>query len=310
MKEKLDTFFSYIAYEKRFSSNTINAYKKDLEQFTGFIAKEFETEKLEEIHQKMIRAWLVNGLQEGWEASTIKRKRASLKAFFNFFVKNEELSQNPVHKVLSPKGKKYIPAFIPEKQITELFNSEEKSDDHAQSRDWLIIDLLYSCGLRRAELTNLKNKDVDHRQLHIKIYGKRQKQRLIPISQTLSQKISDYCRIRNENFSPLDHDYLLCTNKGKPVYPNLVYNTVKRMLTQITTLEQRSPHVLRHTFATHLSDNGADLKAIKDLLGHSSLAATQIYTHNSIEKLKKVYQQAHPKAKDSSTASNIKDQNL
>ena len=295
MKQAL--FFSYIRFEKRFSPHTIKAYESDLTQFQSFLLETYDIEKDESIEHSHIRAWIVALLQDMVSARTINRKLSTLKSYFNFLVKQKIITTNPMQKVAAPKVGKRLPVVVAEHQLDRLLDQQDFGTDFKGVRDQAILEILYQTGIRRSELINLTYKDLDLDNLRIKVLGKGSKERIIPISHKLSRLLQHYLEIRRSNFEHALFNFLFVTEKGKKLYPKKVYMIVRHYLSQVTTEEQRSPHVLRHSFATHLSNNGADLNAIKELLGHSSLAATQVYTHNSIERLKQIYQQAHPKAK-------------
>lgn len=290
-----NTFLKYLEFEKRFSPHTLTAYKGDLAQFNDFISSTYELTEAKEVTPQHIRAWMVQLMQEGVSTRSVNRKLSSLKTFFKFLKKRGQLEINPMSKIIAPKSGKRLPVFVNKDQIELLFDNVDFAEGFDGIRDKTILELLYATGMRRSELIGLKVKDISFESNFIKVNGKGNKERLIPMSRKIEKVLKEYLKEREETFP--DRVNLFLTGKGKPLYPKLVYNLVKKYLSAVTTLEQRSPHVMRHTFATHLSDNGADLNAIKELLGHSSLAATQVYTHNSIEKLKKVYEQAHPNAK-------------
>ena len=296
MALNLHSFLQYIRYEKRLSPHTQTAYKNDLEQFISFLANEMDTRSIEEVSHSHIRSWSVELLSQGYSSRSIQRKLSALKAFFRFSLQQGQITKNPMLKVVVPKAKKRLPATIGAGEMERLFDLLTFSDDFSGQRDRLVLELLYLTGMRRSELIGLTVGDVYLGEQLIKVRGKGQKERLLPISRSLRTRIEGYLSIRSESFVSTPSQLLL-TDKGKPLYPKLVYNIVKRYLSLVTTADKKSPHVLRHSFATHLADNGADLNAIKSLLGHANLAATQIYTHNSVEKLKRVYEQAHPKAK-------------
>lgn len=295
MRQEL--FLTYIRFEKRFSEHTITAYETDLAQFKIYLQNTYEISKDEDIFHTHIRAWIVDLLEQKITTRSINRKLSTLKSYFQFLVKRAVLAQNPMQKVIAPKIGKRLPVVVPADRLEFLFEKVEFGTDFKGVRDKTILELLYQTGIRRSELINLTYQDINLQSLTIKVLGKGNKERLVPISHKLNHTLQAYMTIRNATF-PLElFNFLFVTEKGKKLYPKKVYSIVKQYLSLITTEEQRSPHVLRHSFATHLSNNGADLNAIKELLGHSSLAATQVYTHNSIERLKQIYQQAHPKAK-------------
>lgn len=283
-------FEKYLTLEKRFSAHTVSAYITDVKQFYDFA--EISEEQIIKTHH-VIRGWIVSLMDNGISNKSVNRKISSLKTFYRYLKRNSFIKTNPMEKVISPKMQKNLPDFIPETDFDtfdELF-----TDDFSGVRDKLILEMLYMTGMRRAELVSLTNNQIDMSNRQIKVIGKRQKERLIPISDYMAKQITHYINKRTE-IEGEDTVAFLLTDKGKPVYEKFIYRTVQKYLTQMTTLNKRSPHVLRHTFATHLLNNGADLNAIKELLGHANLSATQVYTHNSFEKLNLIYKQAHPRA--------------
>ena len=289
-------FLQHIRFEKRLSPHTVTAYGNDLAQFAEFLEKQQNLEKPEQASFRQVRAWAVSLVESGTNNRSVNRKLATLRSFFNFLVRRKHLTVNPMARVLALKTPKPLPQFVEEKSLQTLFEEVQFSPDFAGQRDRLVLELLYGTGVRLSELLSLQFKDVNFYEQTIVVMGKRSKERLIPIHKNLAQLIQTYQKLRSESFPDSSVQEMLLTDKGEAAYAVLVQRIVKKYLTFITSLKQKSPHVLRHTFATHLLNNGADLNSIKDLLGHSSLAATQVYTHNSIEKLKKIYQQAHPKA--------------
>jgi integrase/recombinase XerC len=291
-------FIEHLQYQKRASKHTITAYQKDLEQFAQFLKVQFEVDTLIEANHKQIRAWILLLSDEKKTPKTIQRKLATLRSFYKFLLSQELIPKDPTLKVLNIKTGKRLPTVVLVQQMQQLFEKADFSQDYKGQRDRLILELLYGIGLRRAELTQLTISDLDFGRKAIIIHGKGNKQRLIPCVSFLQTMMEKFIALREKTFPNTNHPQLFLTGKGEPVYEKLVYRVVHQYLSQVTTIEQRSPHVLRHTFATHLLDSGAELNAIKELLGHSSLAATQIYTHNSIEKLLAVYQKAHPKAQN------------
>ena len=292
-----ERFFQYLEYEKRFSPHTLTAYRTDLGQFSEFIKFTYDLDAAAGIRHPHIRSWIVDLLGKGNTTRSINRKLSCLKTYFKFLRKQGEIESNPMAKVTAPKTGKRLPVFVNEKNMELLFEKVDFGEGYRGLRNRLVMEVLYCTGLRRSELIGLKVKDVDFSTNQLKVLGKGNKERLVPMARHLVLLLGYYIKVRNAEWGGETEPYLFLTDKGKKLYPGFVYLLVKKYLSVVTTLEQRSPHVLRHTFATHLSNNGADLNAIKELLGHSSLAATQVYMHNSIEKLKKVYQQAHPKAK-------------
>ena len=298
MRRKI--FFNFLEHEKRFSPHTIKAYKNDLNQFFSFTESVYDLNSASNIRHIHIRSWVVDLMQQQTSARSVNRKLSSLKTYFKFLLKRRFIDKNPMLKIVGPKIGKRLPVAVSKKNLEKLFNEVDFGEGYPGARNRMILEVLYSTGMRRAEMINLRIADLDFAKNYLKVMGKGGKERLVPFSTNLRSALHDYLAIRNENFPDGQESFLFLTDKGKTLYPKLVYNLVKKYLSLITTVEQKSPHVLRHSFATHLSDNGADLNAIKELLGHANLSATQIYTHNSIEKLRKVYDQAHPKAKTSS----------
>jgi integrase/recombinase XerC len=273
----------------------VTAYKKDLEQFSEFIFL-IQPDLLNVTHQN-IRAWVVSLMDQEIEARTVNRKISSLRSFYKFLQRENLTENSPMIHVRAPKIPKRLPVVITEQRMDTLLDGHDVfSDDFAGTRDRLIIELLYGTGMRLAELVNLSDKDINVYEQQIKVLGKRNKERIIPISNSLSKLIGHYqLQKLSQNFDNKSA-VLIVTNKGKNAYPKFIYRVVNLVLSFISTHDKKSPHILRHSFATSLLNRGADLNAIKELLGHSSLAATQVYTHNSVEKLKSIYKQAHPKA--------------
>lgn len=292
----IQKFTDYLKFEKRYSQHSIVAYSKDLEQFASFLKAQFDTQVVEEVSSGFVRSWMAIMKDEGMEARTINRKLSALKSFFKFLRKQKVISQNPLATISGPKAGKKLPAFASETEIDRLLNDISFPDTWMGRTERLVLQLLYQTGMRRAELLQLKESQVDAGQRVLRILGKGNKERLIPISAELLATLEGYMQAKRNELEVADCQVLLVNEKGKRLTQNAVYNLVVKYLGQATSLSVRSPHVLRHTFATHLANAGADLNAIKELLGHSSLAATQVYTHNTIEKLKDIYKQAHPKA--------------
>lgn len=290
-------FFNYLEFEMRCSVHTLKAYQNDLGQLGTFLQKNYpETDMLLADHF-MIRSWIVSMLEEQTEPSTMHRKISSLRSFYRYFIREGLLLKNPMSKVLLPAVSKRLPAVIEEQKMNFLLDEEIFSSGFRGLRDHLVIEVLYATGMRLAELIGVTDADIDLVQHQVKVMGKRRKQRIIPFQPLLSETIAGYITERNNHFDVRSPgNSLLVTDKNEPLYPRLVYRIVHEALGRVTTQDKRSPHILRHSYATSLLDRGADLNAIKELLGHANLAATQIYTHNSISRLKKVYDQAHPKA--------------
>lgn len=288
-------FLDYLALEKNYSALTITSYQKDLQDFISFYSQEEGCEQIHDAKKTHIRAFVMYLSQLNKSEKTINRKLSTLRSFYKYLIKEKILLINPIEQVHSMKRKKEVVVPFTELEISTLLDTEEYfTKDFDGVRDRLMIDLLYQTGIRRAELINLKESDVDPIQFSIKVLGKRNKERLVPISKYLLQEIEIYKK-EKQKFNLTSTPYLFVTLKDKPMYDTLVYSKVKYYLSLISVKHKKSPHMLRHSFATHMLDSGADLNAVKDLLGHSSLSSTQVYTHGSIENLKKVFNQAHPR---------------
>lgn len=290
------SFKNYLQHERRFSEHTITAYTRDINQFQTFLDETIgqETDFLE-VTYRQVRQWVVALMTKGLKAKSVNRKLSSLRTFYHFLKKQGRISVNPTARVVGPKSGKRLPQYLKEDEMQRLLEELQFPEGFQGLRDRLILAILYECGLRRSELIGLDTSNVNLSRGLIKVMGKGSKERVLPISRGLCELIKEYLDFRGQEF-PSDHDALLVSDKGERLYPKLVYNKVVRYLSSVTSLEKRSPHILRHTFATHLTGRGAEIKAVKDLLGHASLAATQIYTHNDIEKLKKAYKGAHPRS--------------
>jgi integrase/recombinase XerC len=295
-EDSIQSFLDYLKYQKRYSAFTIRSYHDDLAQFFGFLQMQFGEVSLGAISHNHVRSWLASIRERDITAKTINRKISSLKSFFKYLVKSGVVEQTPMTRVLTPKISKRLPDFIMESDADKLMRSLKNSEDWKGLNTKMLITLFYTTGMRLSELVNLKENQVDFGKKQVKVLGKGNKERIIPIGQEPLIMIKDYIQLKKKEFESAD-DTLLVTEKGKKMYPKYPYLLVRSFLSsEVKTLNKKSPHVLRHSFATHLSNNGADLNAIKELLGHSSLAATQVYTHNTIEKLKNVYKKSHPKA--------------
>lgn len=290
----VESFLKYLQFEKRVSPHTLLAYQNDLEQFQGFLAQTFPEEKIESVSPGAVRSWIINLTEEELEATSVNRKIASLRSFYKFLLTQEVIDKDPLLKIRVLKTKKKLPSFIKEPDMVKLLDTTIFEETFEGCRDKLILELFYSTGIRLSELIQLKESHLDLSSCTIKVQGKRNKERVIPFPLSLVYVIENYREIKAREVGV--NEYLFVTEKGEQCYPVMVYRVVKRYLDQHTTADKRSPHVLRHTYATHLLNKGAEINAVKDLLGHSSLAATQVYTHNSIEKLKKTFDKAHPKA--------------
>lgn len=288
-------FVQYLQTERRYSKNTVTAYETDLNQLASFSSSEYEVNDLKEVNGSILRSWMVSMLEEGKGAVSINRKISTCKSYYSFLLRGGEIKKLPTSKLISPKAKKVLPKFVKESEMENLFEQIKFPEDDLGIRDFLLVEILYSCGIRLSELIGIKENDVDLNNGSIKVLGKRNKERIIPVRDELLQKVKDWINIKKIN-GKFDRQYLLVTDKGEKLYPKFVYRKVNYYLRQVTSLQKKSPHVLRHTFATHMLNNGAELNTIKEILGHANLSATQIYTHNSIEKLKNIYNQAHPRA--------------
>ncbi len=294
----VEAFLKYIQFEKRYSEHTLTAYKKDLAQFLTYLndTYEMQEEDLGMINHSIVRSWILELMEGGITPRSINRKIACLKSFFKYHVRVKNIQVNPMQRIVSLKTSKKIPEFVEESSIVKLLDHFEFESTFEGQRDRLIIEFLYSTGMRLSELLGIEEKDINLHDKKVKVLGKGNKERILPIPHNLILTIQDYLAHKKDEINCNLSNRLIVTNKGKDGYPGLVYRTVKNYLGKITTIEKRSPHVLRHTFATHLLNKGADLNAVKELLGHASLAATQVYTHNSIEKIRKAFEQAHPRA--------------
>ena len=291
----IDSFLHYLRYERNYSEYTIEAYSKDLRQFEYFVKNNQENVfEPRNIDADIVRNWIIFLLDEKMSPVSVNRKLSSLKSFFKFLVKQEIVSKNPLRLITGPKTKKPLPYFIQDREMESLLDGDGFSADFEGERDRLIIELLYDTGLRRSELINIKDEDVDLDAQQLKVTGKRNKQRLIPFAKSLKDMIFAYMDVRNRGVE-CKSGYLFIRENGEQLSAGIVYNIVKKHLSDIPTLAKRSPHVLRHSFATSMLNNGAELNAVKELLGHSSLASTSVYTHTTFEELKKVYH-AHPRA--------------
>lgn len=290
----LEQFLKYLQFEKRYSPHTLTAYKNDLFQFSRFL-KSLDTE-IQLANHQIIRSWIVLLMDEDIDPRSINRKISTLRSLYKYLHREKIVEENPVLKIQTPKVAKKLPTFISDDKLNGLLDGKVFEDDFSGLRDKLIIELLFGTGIRLSELLGIKEKDIHIAEHTLKVLGKRNKERIIPINYSLISLLDNYSvEKKNQGFSN-NSDVLIVNDKGLPAYPKFIYRAVQKYLKMISTQEKRSPHVLRHSFATSLLNNGADINAIKDLLGHANLAATQVYTHNSIERLKSIYKQAHPKA--------------
>jgi integrase/recombinase XerC len=291
-----ESFLQYLQIEKRYSLHTVRSYLNDLDQFYRFLSSLGLPEDPVGVTSHDIRAWIVSMLDNNYSTISVHRKISCLRVFYRYLRKEGVIKNDPLEKVVLPKRKKHLPVFIEEEAINNLLDNYSFGESFAGIRNRTIVELLYVTGMRRAELIGLKDNDVDLADGSLKVTGKRNKQRIIPVVKPFIKRLEEYIRVRNENVETVTNGWFFITDKGNKLYDKYVYNTVNNYLSMVTTIEKKSPHILRHTFATHMLNHGADLNSIKELLGHANLSATQIYTHNTFEKLKKVYKQAHPRA--------------
>jgi len=287
-------YLDYLLLVKRYSSHTVKAYRTDLKLFESYL-KDIYSISIDKANHAMIRSWLVKELNKGNSARTVNRKITTLKSFYKYLFKEQKIKQNPTSRISYSKTSKKLPQFVGLSDMNELLDKLKFEENFSGFRDKLIIEVFYSTGIRLSELINIKSKDVDCLKSQIKVLGKRNKERLIPLTKELQKSIEGYMILRNKQ-KVIDRSYLFLTDSGKKLNPSMVYRKVNKILNNVTTLEKKSPHVLRHTFATHMLNNGADLNVIKELLGHASLSATEVYTHNSIDQLKEIFKNAHPRA--------------
>ena len=290
-----DSFLDYLRYERNYSEKTVLAYGEDISQLREFAQEEIGDFKPAEVTPELIREWIVSLMDKGYASTSVNRKLSSLRSFYKFLLKKKVVLVDPLRKITGPKNKKPLPSFLKENEMNRLLDDTDFGEGFEGCRDHLIIEMFYATGIRLSELIGLDDKDVDFSASLLKVTGKRNKQRLIPFGDELKEGMLEYVNVRNEQVLESGGAFFVRKN-GEQLYKNLVYNLVKRNLSKVVTLKKRSPHVLRHTFATTMLNNEAELGAVKELLGHSSLATTEIYTHTTFEELKKVYKQAHPRA--------------
>ena len=291
-----ESFLQYLKAEKRYSPNTVKSYNNDLSQFEDFLLSLGLPSDPGLVTSHDIRAWIVSFLENNYSSVSVHRKISCLRVYYRYLLKEGIVTNNPLGQVVLPKRKKSLPAFVEEEAIGRLLDDYNFQEGFEGIRDRTIIEMLYLTGMRRAELIGLKLMDVDLKEGTVKVTGKRNKQRIVPLLGQFIPRLQEYLTLRKEVIRTENESWFFITGKGNKLYDKFVYNIVKSKLSAVTTIEKRSPHVLRHTFATHMLNRGADLNSIKELLGHANLSATQIYTHNTFEKLKKIYKQAHPRA--------------
>jgi len=290
----IDSFLAYITLEKKYSIHTITAYKNDLISFTDFLVTQYNQENLLEVHYPQIRSWIVTQVADKISNRTINRKVSSLKSFYKFLQKTKQIAANPLSKHKALKIEKRVQVPFSFKEIDAVLKEVAIDNDFISVRNKLIVELLYSTGIRRAELIHLKERDVSLTDKTIKVLGKRNKERFIPLLNSVIQTLKEYLELKKE--FTIGEEELFITEKGNKLYETLVYRVINSYFSRVSSKEKKSPHILRHSFATHLLNGGADLNSVKELLGHSSLASTQVYTQNSLDVLKKVYNQAHPRS--------------
>jgi len=293
----LQSFISYLLLEKNYSKHTASAYEKDIQSFIDFCTGEFGLNDISNVDYNLIRSWIVSLVNENLSNRSVNRKVASLKAYYKFLQRIGEIATNPLVKHKALKTSKKIEVPFSEEEMQRILSQLPFDDDFEGKRDKLIIDLLYTTGIRRSELINLKIHDVDLSGKSLKVLGKRNKERIVPLLSPTSDLFTTYLVLRNELEKIVDKEYIFLTKSGNKIYETLVYRIINGYFSKVSSKVKKSPHILRHTFATHLLNKGADLNSVKELLGHSSLASTQVYTHNSIAELKKIHSSAHPRSK-------------
>ena len=296
MNDIINKFVEYLKFEKRFSPHTVTAYGNDLKQFSEYLLTTYSVENVNEISYSMVRSWIVSMMENSVTARSVNRKITTVKTFYKFLLRENLVKENPMLKIQAPKTSKRLPVFVEQQKMDDLLDKIEFEEGFEGLRNKLIIEIFYATGIRLSELINLKRTNVDMNKQTIKVLGKRNKERIIPINGELQNLMEKYIDEKGKLAMSYADDIFFVNDKGKKLYERFVYAIVNRYLSAVTTLDKKSPHVLRHTFATHMLNNGADLNSIKELLGHANLSATQVYTHNTVEKLKNIYRQAHPKA--------------
>lgn len=294
--DMVNSFLDFLQTEKRYSQYTVISYRTDLEQFQAYLQQTYEESDIANGSHRMIRSWILSMMENGMEAKSVNRKLAALRTFYKYLLRSKKIEVNPMLKIVAPKVRKKLPVFVEEASMINLLDQFEFEEGFSGLRDRVVLEFLYGTGMRLSELIELKDRDVHWKEGVVKVKGKGNKERIIPMPQSTMAVAQNYAREKTKlNLCNTGANFVV-TNQGDEVYPVFIYRLVRKYLSHVSTIEKKSPHVLRHTFATHLLNKGADLNAIKDLLGHSSLAATQVYTHNSIDQLKKIFDQAHPKS--------------
>ncbi len=294
-KTLFEDYLGYLQYERKCSEHTVTAYSKDLDDFYGFAFKEYDYSDIKDVNYSIIRSWIVYLIDSGVSARSVNRKISSLKSYYKFLVKTDQIEVNPLIKHKSLKVPKTLQLPFSEKEIENTLELMEAETDFEGLRNHLIVEIFYSTGIRRAELIGIQMRNVSLEEKTLKVLGKRNKERIIPLLPSVCHTIKEYLKVRQNLASIQDSEYLFLTLKGVKVYESLVYRTVNSYFSLCSEKVKKSPHILRHSFATHLLNEGADISVIKELLGHSSLASTQVYTHNNIAKLKEVYKNSHPR---------------
>ena len=292
----LHSFIDYLKFEKRYSAHTIIAYEEDLNQLLKFVAAEFAETDPTRFTSAFVRSWMASLKASGLTSKSIIRKMSSVRSFFKYLMRTGKVLQSPLLHITAPRSSKRLPGYIEEKDLKVLLSNVDFPKTWKGLTDFLILEIFYNTGMRLSELVNLQESQINFSGKTIKVLGKGNKERIIPVKPELTLHISSYINEKRNAFTGITEPVLLVSEKGKKLYPKYLYLTVKKYLSLITTSDRKSPHILRHSFATHLSNNGADINAVKELLGHASLSSTQIYTHNSIQKLKDIHKKAHPKA--------------
>ncbi len=291
----VQSFFNYLQFEKRYSAHTLTSYRNDLTGFIDFLQDKYDGIPIQEACHIHIRSWMVELMAKGIQPRSVNRKLSTLKSFYKYLLKNGRISKSPLLKVTAPKVSKRLPIFLDEQSMAKLVVKPE-SNEYQSFRDYIIVKLFYSTGLRVSELASLKCADINFSQKNIKVLGKGNKERIMPLEKSILEELKLYMLIREEQLQDKLSEALFLSNRLSPIYPRAIHRIVTCQIAMVSKIEKKSPHILRHTFATHLLNHGAEINAIKELLGHANLSATQVYTHNSIEKLKNTYKKAHPKA--------------